>query len=129
MDKDRYEALYDFWSSFGLPAYEENNVPEDAVFPYITYESTVGSFEDVVSLSASIWDRTTKGTAFIDQKADEIEQYISSMRACPVIKNGRYRVFIEGPFASNMGDPDDRLIKRKHLNVYFEFMTTKNKGG
>ena len=120
---DRWEALYSFWSSFGIPAYEENSVPENAAFPYITFEATVGDFENIIPLSASIWDRTTRGTAFIDTKADEIEQFIKNMDVCPVIKGGRYRVFTSGQFAQNMGDPDDKLIKRKLLSVKFEFMT------
>lgn len=119
---DRWEALYNFWSAFGIPAYEENSVPQDASFPYITFESTVGDFGNIIPLSASIWDRTRKGTAFIDAKADEIEQAIKNMDVCPVIKGGRYRVFLDGPFAQNMGDPDE-LIKRKLLSVKFEFMT------
>ena len=121
---DRWEALYSFWSSFGIPAYEENSVPENAAFPYITFEATVGDFENIIPLSASIWDRTTRGTAFIDTKADEIEQFIKNMDVCPVIKGGRYRVFTRGQFAQNMGDPDDKLIKRKLLSVKFEFMTS-----
>lgn len=119
---DRWEALYNFWASFGIPAYEENSVPEDATFPYITYEATISEFESVVSLSASIWDRTTKGWAFADGKAEEIERFIKNM-GCPEIKGGRYRAFTEGTFAQSMGDPEDKLIKRKRLTVYFEFMT------
>lgn len=122
---DRWEAIYDFWSKFGMPAYEENSVPEDAKYPYITFESAVGEFESIVPLEASIWDRTTRGTAFIDGKADEIAHFIKNMLVCPKIKGGRYRVFIPelSTYAQNMGDPDDRLIKRKILNVSFEFMT------
>lgn len=121
---DRWEALYNFWSSFGIPAYEENSVPDDAKMPYITYEASVGSFESTMPLSASIWDRTTKGTAFIDRKADEIEGYIKNM-GCPEIQGGRLRVYTDGVFAQNMGDPDDKLIKRKVLSVYFEFMSDR----
>ena len=38
---DRYEAQYAFWSSFGVPAYEQNSVPDldDLTFPYITFEA------------------------------------------------------------------------------------------
>ena len=38
------EALHSFYSSFGLTAYEENSVPDDAEFPYITYNITTDSF-------------------------------------------------------------------------------------
>lgn len=37
-------ALHSFFSGFGLTAYEENSVPDDAVFPYITYSLTTDSF-------------------------------------------------------------------------------------
>lgn len=119
---DRWEALYKFWSSFEIPAYEENSVPDNAQMPYITYEATVGEFETVVPLSASIWDRTTKGTAFIDAKADEIEKFIKKM-GCPKVNGGRYRVYPNGTFAQNMSDPEDKLIRRKLLYVNVEFMT------
>lgn len=90
--------------------------------PYITFESSVGGFEAVIPLSASIWDRTTQGTAFIDAKADEIQHRVKNM-GCPEIAGGRYRVFIDDNiFAQNMNDPEDRLIKRKLLQVNFEFM-------
>lgn len=121
-DRDRKQALYNFWSSFGLPAYEETSVPEGAKMPYITYEASVGGFDAVLSLSASIWDRTTGGTALIDSKADEIEQYIKAM-GCPKIRGGRFRAYTDGVFSQTMGDPEDRLIKRNILTVYFEFMT------
>ncbi len=120
--KDRKEMLYDFWSSFGLPAYEENSVPEDATYPRITYEASEGGFDAVLSLSASIWDRTNRGTAFIDAKADEIEEYIKNM-GCPKIKGGRFRAFTDGIYCQTMNDPEDRLLKRNVLTVYFEFMT------
>lgn len=120
---DRWEAQYQFWSSFGIAAYEVNSVPEDAEMPRITYEAAVSPFDTSVPITATIWDRSTEGWAFLDKKADEIEQRIKSM-GCPKIDGGRYRVWIgDAKFAQNMGDPDDKLIRRKILNVNFEFMT------
>lgn len=119
---DRWEVQFDFWSSFGLPAYEQNSVPEDALMPRITYEAAVGGFDEPVSITAQIWDRSADGWAFLDRKADEIESRIRSM-GCPLMEGGRYRVYIGNtPFAQNLGDPEDRLIKRKIINVTFEFM-------
>lgn len=119
---DRKEALYKFWSSFNLPAYEETSVPEGAKMPYITFESSIGEFNAVLSLSASIWDRTTEGTTFIDRKADEIQRFIKNM-GCPKIEGGRFRAFTEGVYCQTKNDPEDRLIKRNVLTVFFEFMT------
>lgn len=121
---DKWEAQYNFWSSFGLPAYEENSVPDlrDITFPYITYEASANAFDEPVTVSASIWD---KGPSWetVDKKADEIRRYIKYM-GCPKIDGGRYRVYTgESAFAQNMGDPDDDQIRRKLLSVTFEFMT------
>ena len=39
------QTLHSFWSSFGLTAYDENSVPDDAVLPYITYSVSYDSFD------------------------------------------------------------------------------------
>jgi len=31
-------ALHQFFSGFGMDAYTDSSVPDDAVFPYLTYE-------------------------------------------------------------------------------------------
>ena len=43
-------AIYQFWNSFGLTAYEENTVPTDATFPYITYQLVTDSFDREIQL-------------------------------------------------------------------------------
>lgn len=43
------QALYNFWNSFGLTAYEENAVPtgdEKPKLPYITYTALTGVFDN-----------------------------------------------------------------------------------
>lgn len=122
--KTRWEALYDFWSGFGWPAYDQYSVPDDASYPYITYESAAGEFGQLVPITASLWDHS-KSWAKVNAKADEIEAYITRMPN-PEIKGGRYRVFIDTDgglkFAQSMDDPNDKDIRRKVLNVVFEFM-------
>lgn len=121
---DKWQAQHDFWSSFGVPAYEEHSVPDSErnTFPRITYESATGPFESLVSITASIWTRSTSWTT-ADVLANQIEQYIKHM-GCPEIEGGRYRVYIgDTTFAQKLDDPDDDQIKRILLNVTFEFMS------
>ena len=68
-------AIYQFWSSFGLTAYEENTVPEDAAFPYITYQLFTDSFDNDVAMTASLWYR---GESWLNAnaKTDDISLYI-----------------------------------------------------
>ena len=121
---DKWQAQHDFWSSFGVPAYEEHSVPDNEIntFPRITYEAATSVFESLVSITASIWTRSTSW-ATADSLADTIERYIKDM-GCPEIEGGRYRVYIgDTTFAQKMDDPSDDQIKRIILNVTFEFMT------
>ena len=68
------QALYNFWNSFGLTAYEENTVPTgDAKpkLPYITYTALTGVFDNDVQISASLW-YSGYSWAEADRKAAEI---------------------------------------------------------
>ena len=115
-------AIYQFWNSFGLTAYEENAVPTDASFPYITYQLVTDSFDSENQLTASIWYRSESWTA-INAKTDEISQKIS--RGGKIISCDGGAIWLKRgqPFAQNMGDESDDLIKRKYLNITAEFMT------
>jgi len=120
---DKAQAIHKLWSSFELPAYDEQTVPQDAKMPYITYRVASDSIGNVVNLNASIWYRSTSW-AEVTAKLREIEKAIG--------KNG-YRIyqidegyvwFTKGtPFAQRMSDPEDDMIRRIYLNVQAEFLT------
>ena len=115
-------AIYQFWSGFGLTAYEENTVPDDAVFPYITYQLVTDSFDREIPLTASIWYRSEIWKE-INAKTDEISQKIS--RGGKIISCDGGAIWLKRgqPFAQNMRDESDDIIKRKYLNITAEFMT------
>ena len=115
-------AIYQFWNSFGLTAYEENTVPDDAAFPYITYQLVTDSFDREIPLTASIWYRS-ESWAGINAKTDEISQKISRGGKIIPCDGGAIWLKRGQPFAQSMGDESDDLIKRKYLNITAEFMT------
>ena len=115
-------AIYQFWNSFGLTAYEENSVPDEAAFPYITYQLVTDSFDREIPLTASIWYRS-ESWAGINAKTDEISQKISRGGKIIPCDGGAIWLKRGQPFAQNMGDESDDLIKRKYLNITAEFMT------
>ena len=115
-------AIYQFWNSFGLTAYEENSVPDDADFPYITYQLVTDSFGREIPLTASIWYRSESWTA-INAKTEEISHTISRGGKIIPFDGGAIWLKRGQPFAQNMGDESDDLIKRKYLNVTAEFIT------
>ena len=115
-------AIYQFWSSFGLTAYEENTVPTNAALPYITYQLVTDSFDREVSVTASLWYRSESWTE-INAKTEEISQKIS--RGGKIISCDGGAIWLKRgqPFSQNMRDESDDLIKRKYLNITAEFMT------
>lgn len=115
-------ALYNFWSGFGLPAYEENTVPTDAEFPYITYQVVTDSFGAEIALTASVWYR---GTSWLEanSKAEEISRTISRGGKTMPVDGGVLWLKRGTPFSQSMGDETDDLIKRKYLNITAEFLT------
>ena len=115
-------AIYQFWNSFGLTAYEENTVPTDAAFPYITYQLVTDSFDREIQLTASLWYRSESWTG-INAKTEEISQKISRGGKIIACDGGAIWLKRGQPFAQNMGDENDDLIKRKYLNITAEFIT------
>lgn len=115
-------AIYQFWNSFGLTAYEENSVPDEAAFPYITYQLVTDSFAREIPLTTSVWYRSESWTD-INAKTEEISQKISRGGKIIPCDGGVIWLKRGQPFAQNMGDESDNLIKRKYLNITAEFMT------
>lgn len=118
---DKGQAIQSFWSGFGLTAYDENTVPDDATMPYITYSSSTDSLDNPVTMYGSLWYRSSSW-AEISQKKDQISEYISSMQ--PIRIDGGYVWIMKGtPFAQRMSDPSDDLIRRMYININAEFLT------
>ena len=115
-------AIYQFWSGFGLTAYEENTVPTDAAFPYLTYQLVTDSFDREVAATASLWYRGESWTD-INAKTEEIARFIGGGGCLLDCDSGFIWLKRGTPFAQNMGDESDDLIKRKYINVTVEYMT------
>lgn len=84
MTKDK--ALHAWFSQF-LPSYPTSNVPEDATFPWLTYELITGSWESgEIPLTVSLW-YYTESEAMPNAKAQEISDAIG-MGGCMVAYDG-----------------------------------------
>lgn len=72
---DTAQALFGFWSGFGIPAYTTDTVPDEAQLPYITY--SLVETEPLVNAThyAQVWYRDT-GNAAILAKVDGIKEAI-----------------------------------------------------
>ena len=118
---DKQQGLYNFWSSFGLPAYDENTVPDNAEAPYISYQVIVGDIDRPVFPSASVWYKSDDWET-IDNKVRQILETIESLQ--PIEIDGGYIHITTGaPPAQRMTDPSDSSVKRYLLNIAIEFFT------
>lgn len=118
---DKWQALHNFWSSFDIPAYDENSVPDGAQMPYITYAAEISAFENVLLLTGSIWYRSTRW-AEASQKAEEIARSLASYRLEDVNED-EYLFLTQGnPFAQRMKDEDD-TVKRIYINIMAEYFS------
>lgn len=123
-------AIYKFWNSFGIKAYEENTVidadeegnPVEPQFPYITYQLVTDSFDREVVATASLWYRGESWTA-INAKAEEISKKIGASGKKIAVDGGGIWIKRGQPFAQNIGDESDDLIKRKYINISIVFIT------
>lgn len=116
-------AIYGFMADFGLPAYAATSVPDDAAFPYVTYEPAVDDFwGGEVALPMDVWYRGDS-EAEPNAKAREISKALVGCKCIPcegggiILKKG-------SPFCQSMGDTVDDKIKRRHINVTAEFITS-----
>jgi hypothetical protein len=119
IDINKWQALDAFWNSFGIPAYDQNSIPDNTQMPYITYEATVANFDKPVMLNASLWYRQTSWKNISD-KADQIAKYIGYCYKSIPFDGGYLIMYLGTPFAQRMSDVDD-TVKRIYLTIDAEF--------
>lgn len=120
---DKAQALHKFWSGFGLTAYDELTVPDDAALPYLTYETKTDNFENVISLSASVWYRSTSW-ADAEKKVQQIADYIVKQNPCTIrIDSGRIYITKGTPWGTRMVDATDNGVRRILMSINVEFLT------
>lgn len=121
---DKWQAQQEFWSSFGLPAYDELTVPDDAVMPYLTYEAVSGNLGARTQVSASIYYRSNSW-AEISRKADQIAREIYNFAPGIPIDGGFMKVRLpDGTmYSTRMAEPNDTSVRRIRFAVEMEFLT------
>lgn len=117
------QAIHSFWSSFGLTAYDENSVPDDAVLPYITYSLSYDTFDHQVSMVANLWYQSTSWLG-ITSKLHEISEYLGLEGIIRTIDNGYLWLKRGSPFGQRMGDSENN-IKRMFINITAEYFQTE----
>lgn len=116
------QSLQAFWGSFGIPAYDENTIPDDATLPYITYEASEDFFGATLAQSASLWYRSPSWAA-ITEKEQEIADFITRGGRQIAYDGGAFWIKRGNPWAQRMNEPSDNMVRRIVLNIEIEFLS------
>lgn len=117
---DAEQIIHSFWSSFEIPAYDDNSVPASAELPYITYDVSYDVFDNDAVMSVSIWYRSMTWEA-ITHKAKEITDTYKNNGIKLKTENGIIWIKPGNPLYKRMGN-EDQNIKRIMLNVLCEYI-------
>lgn len=122
---NKEQALHQFWSSFGLTAYDENTVPDNALTvnggKYLTYNVATASLDEPTPLYANLWYKSSSW-AEITAKANEMSEAIGRGGAIVPFDGGYIWICRGVPFSQRMPDEDD-TIRRIYINVMAEYLS------
>lgn len=118
---NKEQALDSFWNTFGVSAYDEGTVPDDATLPYITYSVSTDDFNHPVSLTASIWNRSTSWER-VTEILENISEVIGHGGQMVAYDRGAFWITKGSPFSQRVPDEDDS-IRRILINVEVEFIS------
>lgn len=115
------KALYQFWSSFKIPAYPEYHVPDDATEPYITYEIAEPHWNSQTSHHARVWYRDESYVS-INAKLDEISDAIGD-GVTTRTENGIIALFKDDAFIQDQPYEDATEVKVAYLSLILQAYT------
>lgn len=121
MTKDK--ALHAWFNSFGMPFYTASSVPDDAVFPWGTYEYATSAWNGGdVGLTVNLWFYT-ESEAVPNAKAQELSEAIGFGGVTIPCDGGFIWLKRGSPWCQSLKDEIDPTIKRRYINVTAEYLT------
>lgn len=116
-------AIYRYLSSFGIPAYAASSVPDQADFPYLTYNLVwPGSFLLNVSMEVNLW-YYTESEAIPNAKAREFSDDLKDGGRMILCDDGAIWIKRGEPWCQSIvdGSGDDK-VKRRYMNFDMELI-------
>ena len=126
---NRIQAIHNFWSGFGLQAYDENSVPDGVMDPsdpnyvgrYITYDVTDSGWDEDVPMMANLWYRSDSWEE-ITLKSMNIGDYISRGGVMVPCDGGAIWIKKAPTFAQRMANEGDETIRRIVISIEVEYI-------
>ncbi len=118
-------AIYSFMNGFSIPAYASASVPDQAQFPYITYDLVLGEWgQPEVNMPVNVWYRT-ESEAQPNAKVREIGERIGMGGVLLHCDGGVLWVKKGSPWAQAVTvEGEDEKVKRRYVNINIEFLTS-----
>lgn len=113
------EALYKFFSGFGIPAFPTHLVPEEVKLPYLTYELKTGFWGDSVSSAIHLY-YYTQSEKLPNGKAQEIGEEIGLGGIHIPYDGGTMWIKRGEPWCISL-DGDKPALKHRQLMTIIEF--------
>lgn len=116
-------AIYQFLSSFDIPAYASTSTPSDAEFPYLTYDLVVGEWMGgEVNMPVNLWD-LTDSEARMNAKVREISERIGLGGVILPCSSGMLWIKRGSPWAQAVRvEGENEKVKRRYININIEYM-------
>lgn len=114
------QVIHSFFSGFQIPAYLEENIPDDATLPYITYTFSVPEWNEQTSLQVRVW---YEGNSVVPvfTKVDEILNAVGYGGISIPFNTGSVVIYKDNPTVQLQPyDSPDRDIKVAYLNLILE---------
>lgn len=117
------QALHNFFNSFDITGYRNTAVPDGVIFPFLTYDAPISSFEeDPVSITLNLY-YYTDSEAVPDAKAEEIRKRIGVGGVLLNCDGGAIWLKWGVPWCQSLVDETNRNIKRRYINITAEYLT------
>ena len=118
-------AIYGFLNGFSIPAYASASVPDQAQFPYITYDLVLGEWgQPKVNMPVNVWYRTDS-EAQPNAKVREIGERIGMGGVLLHCDGGVLWVKKGSPWAQAVTvEGEDEKVKRRYVNINIEYLTS-----
>lgn len=112
---NKSEALFKFFSGFGIPAFEENSLPAGTQPPFITYTDTHDNYEaENTALQMRIWDKSNSFAYLMSIETAVHERIKHGLRLDH--DNGHIFLYKGSPFAQSLSEQDN-TYKGKLINI------------
>lgn len=109
------KMLNTFWNSFGIPAYVEEHIPDEADVPYITYTQSIPDWNATSSMQARVWYKGNSFTA-LNAKVEEIGNTIGHGYSMHDDQN-LVVIHKDDNFYNIQPFPEDSKIRVAYLNL------------